>query len=270
LHSRGIKLFVLVMAIAALAFFYNWLCNEETNGKSVKTQQEFVTIYAETPYDAIYQYYKALEGNNWDLVKSLTTKSMWNYIEKSGFRTSWERKISEDPTLKFLLFIVKKQSIDEEEEEGWVMGKVDWTSQRRNVPDDNRIVYVEKDEESWVISRILTLPAVEVVDDFYEAIGIGDFARAETLTTRKYWKKLVAAGIIDDIQKERLKNLKGLYVVFLVEDFSEKPNEAWVSGDVTFHPLERQQREVSVNVHVVRENKEWKIDKIVGHWDIAK
>ena len=78
-------------------------------------------------------------------------------------------------------------------------------SQRRNVPDDNRIVYVEKDEESWVISRILTLPAVEVVDDFYEAIGIGDFARAETLTTRKYWKKLVAAGIIDDIQKERLK-----------------------------------------------------------------
>ena len=43
-----------------------------------------MTIYAETPYDAIYQYYKALEGNNWDLVKSLTTKSMWNYIEKVG------------------------------------------------------------------------------------------------------------------------------------------------------------------------------------------
>ena len=272
MHSKNRKLivFILILGVAGLGLFQFVQKNGvEIQDNALKTQQDYVTIQTETPYDAIHQYYKALEGNNWDLVKALTTPSLWNYIETSSFRSDWEKRIAQDPTLKFILFIVKKQSIDEDKGKGWVLGKVDWTSERRNVPDDNRTVFVEKRGRSWVISRVVALPAVEVVDDFYEAINLGDFSKAEELTTRSYWNKLNAAGIIRQLKKDRSRFYGGVYVVFLMEDFSEKPEEAWVSGDVSWKPLTLQQKEVDVNVHVVKENG-WKIDNIVGDWDIKK
>ena len=272
MNSRAVRLGVLIAGLACWTVFGLLLTvdNDNPRGAAIKTQDDFIKIQTETPYDAIYQYYKALEAKNWDLIQSLTTPSLWEYIQTSGFRESWERKLAKDPTLRFELFIVKKQSIDEDKGEGWVMGKADWTSQRTNVPDDNRTVFFEKQGDSWVIAKVVSLPAVEVVDDFYEAINSGDLVKAQQLTTRDYWGKLVAAGIIEGIKQDRQKVFKGVYVVFLVSDFTQKKNEAWVQGDVSFNPLTPRGREVSVNVHVVRSEGEWKIDKIVGHWDLEK
>jgi len=269
LKSKTAKLVVLIAGLACLGIFGLFL-NSDNQGGVIKTQEDFIRIQTETPYDAIYQYYKALEATNWDLIQSLTTRALWEYIQTSGFRESWERRIAEDPSLKFELFIVKKQSIDLTEGEGWVMGKADWTSQRTNVPDDNRTIFFQKQGESWVISKVISLPAVEVVDDFYEAINAGNLIKAEQLTTREYWEKLVAAGVIDGIKRDRRGISKGVYVVFLVEDFTQKKDEAWVKGDVSFNPLTPGGREVSVNVHVVKVDGEWKINKIVGHWDLEK
>ena len=267
--SKAAKLFVLLLGLSGLAAF-NYFLNVEIDKHkdAIKIQDEFIRIQTETPYDAIYQYYKALEADNWDLVKSLTTPDLWKYIETSGFKQNWEKKTSQDPTLKFVLFTVSKQAIDENK--GWIMGKVDWSSEVRNVPDDNRTVFIEKQGDAWIIAKIISLPAVEVVDDFYEAINAGDLRKARQLATRDYWNKLIDAGVIHGIRKERSRVFGGVYVIFLVEDFSEKKNEAWVSGDVSFRPLTLQQKENSVNVHVVRQDGEWKIDKIVGHWDLAK
>jgi len=268
-RSAAVKVLTLGIIGLGILFAFFLAGQKDNRDTAIETQKEFLTIQAATPYDAIYQYYKALEGNNWDLVRSLTTQSLWEYIETSNFRSSWERRLSEDPTLRFELFIVKKQSIDEDEGEGWVLGKADWSSERWKVPDDNRIVYVEKKGKSWVIDKVIDLPSVEVVDDFYEAINTGDFAKAQSLTTRDYWQKLVASGVIRNLQKERSRFFGGVFVVFLVEDFSKKENEAWVTGDVSWKPLTLEQRETSVNVHVVRRNG-WRIDNIVGDWDIEK
>jgi hypothetical protein len=269
MNSKAVKLFVLILGLSGLAVFSIFLDVDMYKHKdAIKTQEEFIRIQTETPYDAIYQYYKALEGDNWDLVKSLTTPDLWKYIETSGFKKNWEKRTSRDPTLKFVLFTVSKQEIDEDK--GWIMGKVDWSSKVRNVPDDNRTVFVEKQGDSWIIAKIISLPAVEVVDDFYEAINAGDLRKAQELTTQDYWNKLVDAGVIHGIRKERSRVFGEIYVIFFVEDFSEKKNEAWVSGDVSFKPLTQQQKEVTVNVHVVSQAGEWKIDKIVGHWDMAK
>lgn len=270
MNSRAVRLAVLIAGLACLMVFGLFLNIDNPQGAAIKTQDDFIKIQTETPYDAIYQYYKALEANNWDLIQSLTTRSLWQYIQTSGFRESWEKRLEEDPSLRFELFIVKKQSIDEEKGEGWVMGKADWTSQRTNIPDDNRTIFFEKQGESWVIAKVVSLPAVEAVDDFYEAINSGDFVRAQQLTTRGYWEKLVAAGIIDAIKEDRQKAFKGVYLVFLVSDFTQKTDEAWVQGDVSFNPLTPRGKEVSVNVHVLQTEGEWKIDKIVGHWDLEK
>jgi hypothetical protein len=269
MKSRAVRLLVLVAGLFSVAAFGLYLQKEQLD-PVVPTQDEFIRIQTETPYDAIYQYYKALEGGNWDLVQSLTTSELWNYINTSDFRSNWEKRIERDPTLRFVLFIVKKQSIDLDEGEGWVMGKVDWTSSQGNVPDDNRTVFLEKQGQSWVISKVISLPAVEVVDDFYEAINAGNLAKARELTTEAYWKKLVAAGVIQGIRKDRARVFGGVYVVFSVDDFTEKEKEAWVTGDVSFNPLTQRGKEVTVNVHVVRLRDQWKIDKIVGHWEMAK
>lgn len=268
--SKNLKVSLIIFSLicfAAGCLFYKTAITNEKDAK--RTQQDFVTIKTETPYDAIYQYYKALEGNNWDLVKGLTTPYLWKYIETSNFKRNWENKTAQDPTLKFVLFIVNKESIDREKGTGWVLGKVDWTSQRRTVPDDNRTIFVEKRGASWVISRVVDLPAVEVVDDFYEAVNMGNLVEARRLTTTQYWRKLSSAGVIDGLKRDRSRFFGGVYVVFLVKDFTEKKNEAWVKGDVSWKPLTLQQKEISVNVHLVRDNG-WKIDKIIGHWNTAK
>lgn len=269
MKSRVGRLLVLVAGLFCVAAFGIYLQNEGL-APIVPAQDEFIRIETETPYDAIYQYYKALEGGNWDLVQSLTTSDLWSYINTSDFRPNWEKRIARDPTLRFVLFIVKKQSIDLEKGEGWVMGEVDWTSSQENVQDDNRTVFVEKQGESWVISKVISLPAVDVVDNFYEAINLGDFTTARKLTTDAYWEKLVASGIIQGIRKERAMVFGGVYVVFSLEDFTEKENKAWVKGDVTFNPLTQRRQDATATVHVVRVQDQWKIDKIVGHWDLAK
>lgn len=271
MKSRAARLTVLIIGLSALALF-SFLLNtyQNTGSPVIPVQNQFLRIETETPYDAIYQYYKALEGKNWDLVQALTTPGLWRYIQTSGFRQNWEKRFAADPTLKFVLFIVKKQSIDADAGEGWVMGKVDWSSERGNVPDDNRTVFVVKEKGSWIISKVISLPAVEVVDDFYEAINAGDLSKAQQLTTREYWEKLAAAGIVDNLKKDKRRFFGGVYVVFSVDDFSEKKKEAWVKGDVSFKPLTRQSKEYSVNVHVVRRDNQWKIDKIVGHWNLEK
>lgn len=270
MNSRAVRLTVLIAGLACLVAFGLFLNTDNPWKTTIKVQDDFIKIQTETPYDAIYQYYKALEGGNWDLIQSLTTRSLWQYIQDSGFRESWEKRLAKDPSLRFELFIVKKQSIDTDKGEGWVMGKADWTSQHTNVPDDNRTIFFQKQGESWVIAKVISLPAVEAVDDFYEAINNGDFTSAKQLTTKNYWRKLVAAGVINGIKLDRQKAFKGVYLVFLVSDFTQKKEEAWIQGDVSFNPLTSRGKEVSVNVHVLQTEGEWKIDKIIGHWDLEK
>ena len=227
-----------------------------------------ITVLTESPFDAIFHFYKGVEANNWELVRSLTTPALWAYLESSGFVERWERIKREDPTLKFVLFIVRKQSLDAQGT-GWVLGKADWISSIRVVHDFNRVIYVQRDGRSWKLTRIIELAAVETVDDFYEAVNDGDFARAEQLTGSSYWNKLLASGVLAALKKEQKQFSGGVYVVFNVSNFTERKDEAWVKGDVLWKPLSNKEQETEVNVHLIKDG-DWKIDNIVGHWEMAK
>jgi len=230
-----------------------------------------IEVKIDTPFDTIFHFYKAVEANNWELVRALITPALWDYLQKSGFAQKWEQMKKQDPSLRFILFVVKNHSIEEEkgEGEGWVMGKADWTSDFKNASDFTRTIFLKKIEGSWKITRILSIASVETADNFYQAINEGNFERARQLATEAYWDRLRARGVIDALKKEQAAFENGVYVVFYADDFVEKKREAWVSGDVIWKPLTAEEKEIHVDICLIRQNG-WKVDKIIGHWEEAK
>jgi len=264
---------IIFAGVCALMLSYIFLIkNNYKNVQSgnIKGESSIIEVKIDTPFDTVFHFFKAVENNNWELARVLVTPSLWEYLQKTGFDKKWERIKREDPSLRFMLFVVGNHFFDEEKGEGWLMGKADWSSELGKDYDFNSTIFLKRIGGTWKITKMLSISSVKTVDDFYKAINNGDFLRVQQLLTRRYWMNLKAKGVIDALQKEQFSFRKGVYVVFYADDFVEKKNEAWVKGDVIWKPLTRQEKEIHVNVHLLKENNAWKIDKIIGHWDEEK
>ncbi|HBT19986.1 MAG TPA: hypothetical protein DEA47_01240 [Peptococcaceae bacterium] len=261
----------LCLGILGLFHFLNTDINyKNVQSGNVKGESSIIEVKIDTPFDTVFHFYKAVEGNNWELARVLVTPSLWEYLQGTGFDKKWENIKRKDPSLRFMLFIVRNHFFDEEKGEGWMMGRADWSSDMGKDYDFNSTVFLKKIGETWKITKIMSVSSIETVDNFYKAINEGNFLRMQELLTRRYWIKLKSSGVIDALQREQFAFRKGVYVVFYADDFVEKKNEAWVKGDVIWKPLTKQEKEIHVNIHLIKENNVWKIDKIVGHWNEEK
>ncbi|NLO89619.1 MAG: hypothetical protein GX088_04740 [Clostridia bacterium] len=265
-----IIIFAGVFALMLSHMFLNNNNYRDVQSDNIKGDSSIIEVKIDTPFDTVFHFFKAVESNNWELARVLVTPSLWEYLQKNGFDKKWERIKREDPSLKFILFVVGNHFFDEKKGEGWVMGKADWSSGIGKDYDFNSTIYLKKVGDTWKITRMQGISSVKTVDDFYKAINNGDFMRVQQLLTRRYWRNLKARGVIDALQREQFSFRKGVYVVFHAHDFVEKENEAWVKGDVNWRPLTKQEKEVNVNVHLLKENNARKIDNIIGHWGEEK
>ncbi len=222
------------------------------------------------PFTIIDRFYQAFSETNWKLVRSLTSPAMFSYLKKSGFLERWEAIKREDPTIRFEMFLILDSYIDPVKGEAWALGRVCWESEKRLLPEYHETVFLRLFEGQWKIVEIRVQPSVEAAIQLYQSIQNADWKRFRELLTDRYWQFLHSRGVIEALKKDRSEDDTGVYVIFIVKNFVETKNQAWVQGDVIWHPLKQWQKEDSVTIFLVREQEGWKVDFIRGHWEDEK
>jgi len=244
---------------------------EERVLATVSVDQKKIDESYQAPFNLVYHFYESIEKNDWDKVKSFVTPVWWGEMHRLGYKQKWQKMVQDDPSIRFVMFLVAGQKIDIDNNFAWVMGKVDWVSSRQIMDDENETVFFIKDKNNeWKISSIRMNIPVETVEDFYQTINQGNFDQIPSFLTKGQWNKIDKGEVIDSLKSDWKNNQTGVYCVFYLHDFGINQNEAWVKGDVLWNPLSSKVRETQVTLFLTNVNKGWKIDKITGHWEGEK
>ncbi len=269
MNKKPLKLiFAALVSIVLISSGFVILRESRNSNLSSPAVQDF--SYPDNPFTVIDSFYRAFAENNWDYVQALTTPALFRYLNESGLISRWELIKKQDPSIQYVIFLVLDSHVDMLRGEAWALGRASWKSARRRIPDYNETVFLRLVNGQWKVVQIRVHASVEVAGDFYQAIQDADWQRFRTLLTDRYWNRLETTGVIPALIKDRAQVTSGVYVVFIVTDFTELDSRAWVTGDVIWCPLSKWGKEDTVKVLLVREPTGWKIDGIRGHWEQTK
>lgn len=229
-----------------------------------------ITASSSSPFDVIYFFYKAIEEGNSQKVSELVTPELWTRLKQEGFWEEWQARKNLEPNLRFVLFLVSEQNVDEAAGRAWARGKAEWESPRRGLISAEETIHLVKSGQTWKITAIESNSPLQTANEFYNAIQQANWSRLPSLVDPDYWKRLTAAGIITALKKDRRSTTSGVYVVFYVNDFATSGDKAWVKGDVIWHPLSPNTFETPVTLSLKKVGSRWLITNIAGHWEIKK
>lgn len=231
---------------------------------------DYFTQDTEIPFNTIYEFYRAVGENNWSQVRRLTSPALWNYLQGTSFVSDWEGRRAKNSKLDFVFFLVMEYGLDTEKGRAWALGQTRWANAGKHPPNSVQTVFLQRFPDGWKLIRIDHHAAVQVAENFYQAINTGDWGMMRELTLPQYWNRLEASGVLRALQEEQSSSRTGVYVVFHITDFAEGTGEAWVSGDVVWRPLTPLENETPATIRLVRHDGRWKVARIIGHWTIAK
>lgn len=266
----SLSLLLFCFSIFSWQFFQSEQEKEELSPVSARQEMNRLDETFHEPFNLVYHFYQAIEKNDWEKVEGIVTPAWWAEMHRAGYKQKWQKMIQDDPSINFVMFLVASQKIDTENDAAWVLGKVDWASSQKKMDDENETVFFIKQDQKWKISSIRLNMPVEIVEDFYQTIMEGDFRKIPVYLTKEYWDKLDAAEVFDSLQDDWQKNRTGVYCIFYLEDFGASGNRAWVKGDVLWNPLTPKVKETPVTIFLTNTDKGWKMEKIVGHWEMEK
>lgn len=260
--------------LVSFCVLFTWqFAREEVNKNELSVtvlEQEMIRADYREPFNLVFHFYQSIENNDWEKIRELVTPVWWGEMHRSGYKQKWQKMMEEDPSIDFVMFLVAGQNIDIEGNYAWVMGKVDWTSSKQIMDDENETVFFIKENGVWKISSIRINVPVEVVEDFYQRINEGRFRQLSEYLTREYYSILERGEVIDSLIADWKKDKTGVYCVFYLDDFGIKRDKAWVKGDVLWNPLTSRIKETPVTIFLTNINNGWRIEKITGHWEGEK
>ncbi len=159
-----ISIFLLISLGYFSFLFFDY--DQQKENLSSFSVQDPINGNFEALFTLIYQYYQAIEVNDWTKIKTLVTPGWWAEINRSGYKEKWQNLIKNDPTIDFVMFMVIDQKNDQIDDFSWVIGKANWASSKQKMEDENQTIFFSKENDKWKISQIrLNLP-VETVDNF--------------------------------------------------------------------------------------------------------
>ncbi|GFN23639.1 MAG: hypothetical protein IMW96_11230 [Thermoanaerobacteraceae bacterium] len=229
-----------------------------------------ITASSPSPFDVIYLFYKAVEEGNGEKVRELVTPELWTKLQQEGFLEEWRARKNLEPELRFVLFLVSDQSVDEDSGRAWARGRAEWESPRRGLISTEETVHLVRRGETWLIESIERNSPLQAANEMYHAIEQADWSRLRAVLEPSYWRKLNAAGIISALKKDRRSSTSGVYVIFYINDYAVSGNKAWVKGDAIWHPLSPGTYETPVTLSLQKVGRRWLITSIQGHWEITK
>jgi len=229
-----------------------------------------ITVTSPSPFDVIYLFYKAVEEGNEERVRELVTPGFFEELQKERFLEEWRARKNLEPELRFVLFLVSDQGVDEEAGRAWARGRAEWESPRRGLLSTEETVHLVRSYETWRIEAIDRDSPLHAANEMYQAIEQADWSRLRAVLEPDYWRKLNAAGVISALKKDRRSSTSGVYVIFYITDFAVSDNKAWVKGDVIWRPLSPATYETPVTLSLRKVGSRWLITGIQGHWEIKK
>ncbi|MDN5344912.1 MAG: hypothetical protein PWQ18_1025 [Clostridia bacterium] len=84
----------------------------------------------QAPFAIIFDFYQALSAGREEQAAALVTPDWQPNLTKSSLWQKWQQRRQEDPSLRFVFFLLKEQGLDPRAGTAWARGSAEWVSSR--------------------------------------------------------------------------------------------------------------------------------------------
>ncbi len=150
---RTVKYFALGL-ILGVGLTWSWFaCNTKTQGGEPALPAA-ATAREQAPFEVIYNFYQALSEGKEDQIAELVTPEFWNTMKNAGLLQTWQQRRQQDPSLRFVIFLLKEQEADLKAGTARARGSAEWVSAREGKLSVPQTVTLLKARGIWRIKDI--------------------------------------------------------------------------------------------------------------------
>ncbi|WP_406678550.1 hypothetical protein [Moorella sp. ACPs] len=151
---RGFKYFVLGL-ILGIGLTLGWFSFSEKNKTSEPALPALAaTSQQQAPFAVIYSFYQALATGREDLLSTLVTREFGAALKSTSLLQRWQQRRQQDPSLRFVFFLIKEQEVDLKTGTARVRGSAEWVSSRQGTLSVPQTIIILNEQGTWKIQDI--------------------------------------------------------------------------------------------------------------------
>jgi len=150
---RTVKYFALGL-ILGIGLTWSWFSCSIKNRDGESALPALTAAQEQAPFGVMYNYYLALSEGKEDQLAELVTSDFWNTMKNTGLLQTWQQRRKQDPSLRFVIFLLKEQEADFKIGTAWARGSAEWVSAREGKLSIPQTVTLLKVRGTWRIKDI--------------------------------------------------------------------------------------------------------------------
>lgn len=108
----------------------------------------------QTPFAVIYNFYQALGEGREDQIALLVTPDFLSSLNSNHHLYKWHLRRQEDPSLRFVFFLINEQEIDFNAGTARVKGSAEWVSASKGALSVPQTIIILNQQGKWKIKSI--------------------------------------------------------------------------------------------------------------------
>ncbi|WP_258360527.1 hypothetical protein [Moorella sulfitireducens (nom. illeg.)] len=150
---KGFKFFSLGL-ILGIGLTWAWFSFSEKKEISPPAFPVLAAPGQQPPYAVIYDFYQALAAGRQEQVAALVTREFKAALKYNSLLQKWQQSRQQDPTLRFVFFLITEQDFDLKAGTARVRGSAEWVSSRQGTLSVPQTIFILNEEGAWKIQDI--------------------------------------------------------------------------------------------------------------------
>lgn len=106
------------------------------------------------PFAVIYDFYQSLMEGEEERLASLVTPQCWATLKNGPFLRTWQQRRQQDPSLRFVFFLIREQEIDPQRGSARARGSAELVSASKGNLSLPQTITLLKHQGQWKITAI--------------------------------------------------------------------------------------------------------------------
>ncbi|BCV21239.1 hypothetical protein [Moorella sp. Hama-1] len=106
------------------------------------------------PFAVIYDFYRALDEGREEACRSLVSPELQAALNSKPFIQQLQSLRQQDPSLRFVFFLIKEQAVDLQAGTAWARGNAEWVAQNRGTISLPQKILLLNQQGRWKIQAI--------------------------------------------------------------------------------------------------------------------
>ncbi|KYH30908.1 hypothetical protein [Neomoorella mulderi] len=140
--------------ILGIGLTWGWFSFSEKNKAEPALPALAPASQQQAPFAVIYNFYQALATGREDQLSLLVTPELLITLQKNQFLQKWQQRRQQDPSLRFVFFLIKEQEVDLKTGTARARGNAEWVSARQGTLSVPQTIIILNDQGKWKIKDI--------------------------------------------------------------------------------------------------------------------